>query len=79
MEFGKAGLFKEYQKDFFWQQDKTIKFGNVFNMPRTAGRGKIVRKTLKTHITHHFMPLVVLLASFILTTIHVSFEKMSMK
>ncbi len=44
-------------------------------MPRAAGRGKIVRKTLKMHITHHFMPLGVPLVSFILTTIHVSFKK----
>ncbi len=51
----------------------------VFHLPRTVGRGKIVRKTLKTHITHHFMPLGLLLASFILTTIHVSLEEMSMK
>ncbi len=51
----------------------------VFYLPRTAGRGKSVRKTLKTHIIQHFMPLGVVIASFILTTTHVSFEKMSMK
>ncbi len=47
----------------------------VFYMHRTAGRGKIVRKTLKTHISHHFMPLGVLLSSFILITIHVLLRK----
>ncbi len=48
-------------------------------MLRTAGRGYIVKKTLKTHITDHFMPLGILLASFILAAIRVPFENMSMK
>ncbi len=48
-------------------------------MLRTAGRGNIVKKALKTHTTDHFMPLGILLASFILAAIHVSFENMSMK
>ncbi len=48
-------------------------------MLRTAGRGYIVKKTLKTHTTDHFMPLGILLASFILAAIRVSFENMSMK
>ncbi len=45
----------------------------------TAGRGHIVKKTLKTHTTDHFMSLGILLASFILAAIRVSFENMSMK
>ncbi len=48
-------------------------------MPRTAGRGYIVKKTLKMHTTDHFMPLGILLASFILAAIRVSSENMSMK
>ncbi len=43
------------------------------------GVKKIAKKTSKTHITHHFMPLGELFTSLILTTIHVPFEKMSMK
>ncbi len=48
-------------------------------MLRTAGRGYIVKKTLKTHTTDHFMSLGIFLASFILAAIRVSFENMSMK
>ncbi len=48
-------------------------------MLRTAGRGYIVKKTLKTHTADHFMPLGIQLASFILAAIRVSFENMSMK
>ncbi len=48
-------------------------------MLRTARRGYIVKKTLKTHTSDHFMPLGILLASFILAVIRVSFENMSMK
>ncbi len=48
-------------------------------MLRTAGRGSIVKKTLKTHTTDHFMSLGILLASFILAAIRVSIENMSMK
>ncbi len=48
-------------------------------MLRTAARGTILRKTLKTHTTDHFMPLGILLASFILAAIRVSFESMSMQ
>ncbi len=50
-----------------------------FYLPRTAGCGCIVRKTLKTHNTHHFIALGVILASYILTPICVSFVKKSMK
>ncbi len=38
-----------------------------------------IRETLKTHIADHFMPLGILLASFILAAIRVSCENMSMK
>ncbi len=48
-------------------------------MLRTAGRGYIVRETLKTHTTDHFMPLGILLASLILAAIRVSFENMPMQ
>ncbi len=48
-------------------------------MLRTAGRGKIAKKTLKTHTTDHFMPLGILLASFILAAVRVSYENMSIK
>ncbi len=46
-------------------------------MLRTAGRGYIVKKTLKTQTTDHFMPLGILLEKFILAAIRVSFENMS--
>ncbi len=39
---------------------------SVFYLLRTAGRGYIVKKALKTHSTQHFMPLGVLFAWFIL-------------
>ncbi len=48
-------------------------------MLRTTGRGYIVKKTLKTHTTDHFMPIGILLASFILAAIHVSSKNMFMK
>ncbi len=48
-------------------------------MLRTAGRGYIVKKTLKTHTSDHFMPLGILLASFILAANCISFDNMSMK
>ncbi len=48
-------------------------------MLRTAGRGFIVKKILKTYTTDHFMPLGILLASYILAAIRVSFENISMK
>ncbi len=47
-------------------------------MLRATRRLYIVKKTLKTHTTDHFMPLGILLASFILAAIRVSFENMSM-
>ncbi len=48
-------------------------------MLRTAGRGYIVKQTLKTHTTDHVMPLGILLASFILAAIRISFENMFIK
>ncbi len=48
-------------------------------MLRIVGRGQIVKKTLKTHTTDHFVPLGILLASFILAAMRVSFENMSAK
>ncbi len=58
---------------------KFFTLSSVFYMLRTAGRGLIVKKILKTLTTDHFMPLGILLASFILAAIRVSFENMSMK
>ncbi len=58
---------------------KFCTLSSVFYMLRTAGRGNIVKTILKTHTTDHFMPLGILIASFILAAIRVSFEKMSMK
>ncbi len=46
----------------------------VFYMPRTAGRGNTVGKTLEMLTTQYFMPFGELLVSFILITIHVSLE-----
>ncbi len=52
---------------------KVCTLPSVFYMLRTAGRGSIVKKTLKTHTTDHFMSLGILAA------IRVSIENMSMK